>query len=60
MAEIVNLRLARKAKQRAEKERQAEANRARHGLSRIERKYREQEAERAKRELDGKKLRDDD
>ena len=33
MAEIVNLRTARKRKERAEKERQAEENRARHGRS---------------------------
>lgn len=56
MAEIVNLRMARKAKKRAEKERQADASRAMNRLSRIERKYREQETARAGRVLDGKKL----
>ena len=56
MAEIINLRMARKAKKRADKERQAEANRAMNRLSRIERKYREQEAARAAHLLDGKKL----
>lgn len=37
MAEVVNLRQARKRKQRALKEEQAEANRIRHGLSKSER-----------------------
>lgn len=59
MAEIVNLRMARKAKARAEKEKKADTNRAKNRLSRIERKYREQEEARAARELDGKK-RDND
>ncbi|AZI34822.1 hypothetical protein NT2_02_04300 [Caenibius tardaugens NBRC 16725] len=55
MAEIINLRMARKAKARADKEKQAETNRALNRLSRIERQYREQEAKRAARDLDGKK-----
>lgn len=55
MAEIINLRMARKAKKRADKERDADASRARNRLSRIERQYREQEALRTARELDGKK-----
>ncbi|MBZ8135222.1 DUF4169 family protein [Afifella sp. IM 167] len=37
MAEIVNLRMARKAKARAIKEAAAEESRVRHGLSRAER-----------------------
>jgi len=37
MAEIVNLRTARKRKARAKKEAEAEENRTRHGLSRAER-----------------------
>ena len=54
MAEIINLRMARKAKKRADKERDADASRARNRLGRIERQYREQEEKRAARELDGK------
>ncbi len=56
MAEVINLRLARKAKDRAEKARQADANRAKFGQDKAERKARQAEAERAQRELDGKKL----
>lgn len=37
MAEIVNLRMARKQKARAEKERLADANRASHGRTKVER-----------------------
>ena len=37
MAEIVNLRRARKAKTRAEKDRAADANRAKHGVAKPER-----------------------
>lgn len=55
MAEIINLRMARKAKARADKEKQADTNRAVNRLSRIERQYREREAQRAARDLDGKK-----
>ena len=47
MAEIVNLNKARKAKARQDKTVQANANRALHGRSK---------AERARREIDGKKL----
>ena len=36
MAEIINLRQARKAKARAEKQQQAERNRAKHGRSKAE------------------------
>jgi len=58
MAEIVNLRMARKARARAEKDQQAQANRARFGQTKAERKARQTETERAARELSGKK-RDD-
>lgn len=37
MAEIVNLRIARKRKARAEKEKAADENRVRHGLSKPQR-----------------------
>lgn len=53
MAEIVNLRLARKAKKRVAAAQQAQANRAQHGRTRAERKAQQQEADRAARLLDG-------
>ena len=56
MAEVINLRLARKARDRTEKARQADANRAKFGQAKAQRKARTAEAERALRELDGKKL----
>ena len=59
MAEIVNLRLARKAKKRGEAERQAAANRSRHGESKGERLRRVQEAERLARTIEGAR-RDDE
>ena len=58
MAEIVNLRQAKKQKARAEKQAHAEQNRLKHGR-RKEQKARDlKEAERAKRDLDSKKLDD--
>jgi DNA-binding transcriptional regulator YdaS (Cro superfamily) len=59
MAEIVNLRQARKAKQRGAAERQAAANRAQHGETKGEKLRRQREAERLTRTVDGAK-RDDD
>lgn len=53
MAEIVNLRLARKARQRAEAGRQAAANRAQHGETKGEKARRRQEADRLARTVDG-------
>lgn len=53
MAEIVNLRLARKARKRAEDAAQAAAMRARHGETRGEKLRRRQEAERLSRGVDG-------
>ncbi|GAA4771719.1 DUF4169 family protein [Novosphingobium ginsenosidimutans] len=55
MADVINLRLARKARDRSDKQRQAEANRARHGASKAERTRVTAEAERAARLLDGKR-----
>lgn len=55
MAEIVNLRIARKAKKRAGKEREAAANRAKFGQSAAEKKLQRMDAERAERALDGAK-----
>ncbi len=59
MAEVINLRMARKARKRDDAARQADANRARHGETKAARSLREAEAERAARQLDGNK-RDED
>lgn len=58
MAEVINLRLARKAKARAEASKAAEVSRAKHGLTKAERKRAKAEAERAEREFSGKKRED--
>ncbi|MXO71469.1 DUF4169 family protein [Alteraurantiacibacter buctensis] len=55
MAEVVNLRLARKAKARAEKASQAAANRAAFGESKAAKAARKAEAERTGRQIDGHK-----
>ncbi|RED49702.1 uncharacterized protein DUF4169 [Aestuariispira insulae] len=55
MAEIINLRQARKQQKRRKKEGQAEENRARFGRTKAEKTKETQEAERIRRELDGKK-----
>jgi len=52
-AEIVNLSKVRKVKARAERERTAEANRARFGRSKVERQAATLDSDRARRELDG-------
>jgi hypothetical protein len=56
MAEIVNLRRARKNKVRAEKQSDADASRAKHGVARQARARAEKEAARAKRDLDAHRL----
>lgn len=53
MAEIVNLRQARKARQRVEAERQAPANRSKHGEAKGEKLRRQQAADRLTRTVDG-------
>lgn len=58
MAEIINLRMARKRKARAEKDQQAADNRLRFGRTKAERRATELENTRAARELEGKR-RDD-
>ncbi len=58
MAEIVNLNKARKAKARQQHQVTAAANRIAFGRSKAERDAARQEAERARREVDGKKLDD--
>ena len=56
MAEIVNLRRARKARQRLEKENQAAANRRSFGRGKDERRAERAEKNRQTRDLDGKRL----
>ena len=58
MAEIINLRVARKARKRADAEQTATANRVRFGRTKAERLGQEADAERQARSLDGAK-RDD-
>lgn len=53
MAEIINLRRARKARDRAKAEGEAAANRARHGRTKGEKKLRDAEEAKAARLLDG-------
>lgn len=53
MAEIVNLRLVRKARARTAASDKAAANRALHGLGKGERARQQAEADRAARLLDG-------
>ncbi|MBV1689519.1 DUF4169 family protein [Novosphingobium sp. G106] len=59
MAEIVNLRLARKARDRDAAAKQAAANRSKHGATKGEKLRRQQDAERLTRTVDGAK-RDED
>jgi uncharacterized membrane protein YccC len=59
-AEIINLRKARKARQRAEKDAAAEANRARHGRTAAERKLAEAERKIEQRRADAHRLDEDD
>ena len=60
MAEIVNLRLARKAAARRSKEAEAAASRLAHGRTRAEREATRAETERAARLLDGARREDHD
>jgi hypothetical protein len=53
MAEIINLRLARKAQKRSQADTAASANRARFGQSKAQRNLQTAEAERTTRLLDG-------
>lgn len=55
MAEIVNLRTARKRKAKAAAAHDAAANRAVHGQTKAEKLKRKAEADKAARDLDGKK-----
>jgi hypothetical protein len=58
VAEIINLRRARKAKARADAARQADANRLAFGRTRAEREVATRDADRARRLLDGAKRED--
>jgi hypothetical protein len=60
MAEIVNLNRARKAKARAEKARQAEANRVVHGTPKAIRKLSEAKNDKAEQALSGHQLNSSD
>jgi hypothetical protein len=59
MAELINLRRARKAKARAEKDREAKANRVAHGTPKTLRKLEQARAELAAKALENKRLDDD-
>jgi regulator of protease activity HflC (stomatin/prohibitin superfamily) len=56
MADIVNLRRARKDRARREREAEADANRRRFGRTRAEKETDKKTAERAVRTLEGKRL----
>ena len=56
MAELINLRRARKAKERAQKEKAAEANRVLHGTPKHLRKLSEAEKGKAEQQLSGQRL----
>ena len=60
MAEIVNLRRARKQRARQDAEAQAEQNRITFGRSKAERTQTQAERDKAARQLDGHRLSDDD
>lgn len=53
MAEIINLRAARKAKERAEARAQADANSLKFGRRKTDKALEAAKAEKAKRDLDG-------
>jgi hypothetical protein len=56
MAEIVNLRRARKDKARQQRESEADANRRRFGRTKAEKTADRDAQERSRREIDGKKI----
>ena len=56
MAEIINLRRAKKQKARAAKERDAEVNRVRFGTAKSQEKVNSARAEKARADLESKKL----
>lgn len=56
MAEIVNLRQARKSKDRNRKQQEAAENRIKHGRTKADRRKDQSEADRRHRTMDGKQL----
>jgi hypothetical protein len=60
MSNVVNLRMARKRKARADKEQAASENRALHGRSRAEKLRDRMQAEKAENFVEGHRLRDRD
>jgi len=60
MAEIVNLRMARKARNRARAEQQAQENRAKFGRTKAQKANERAEAERLAREIEGARRETDD
>ena len=56
MAEIINLKRARKAKDRAEKDKAAQANRVAHGTPKAVKKLSEARVDKAEKGLSGHKL----
>ena len=56
MAEIINLRRTKKAKARAEKEKQASLNRVRFGTPKSQEKVNSARSEKERADLEGKKL----
>lgn len=59
MGEVVNLRMARKARKRKGADAHASANRAKHGRTKTDRIRQQQEESRIDRNLDGAKLETD-
>ena len=59
MADLINLRRARKAKAKAEKSKAADANRAAHGIAKPVKKLAEARTEKAARDLAAHKLEPD-
>jgi Domain of unknown function (DUF4169) len=59
MAELINLRRARRAKERAEKEKTAQANRVQHGTPKHLRKLTQAQKDKAEQRLSGHRLEDD-
>nr|WP_087574828.1 DUF4169 family protein [Sphingomonas sp. CDS-1] len=56
MGDIINLRQARKAKARADKDRLAQSNRAKFGRTKAERQVQSLEEERKNRQIEGARL----
>ncbi|MFA7430460.1 MAG: DUF4169 family protein [Rhodospirillaceae bacterium] len=56
MGEVINLREVRKRRDRAAREAEAAANRARFGRTKVDKRKDADEVERARRDLDGKRL----